>query len=518
MRALAKWCITSTLVIFLGPFPAIAYSVENLLDDDWIHATGNYFEIISNASPDTIRSIAADLERFHYFLPTIAPELKISSYAPPLLVYLFKNRQSYAQINQCEICTGFFFQTPGNNYIAANLENYEDNPGEINTARRYLFHEYVHYAVRNAEIIQHYPLWYEEGLAELLATFLYNDDMIRVGVMREDMWLINFDAPFPVKAVLKRRNAPKNNRAAARYYNHALILYRYFMNGWENHSRLENYVRLLNQGVSIDAAFKKAVARNYADFNQRLNTYLKLVKRAYNQPKFLYQHYKLTTPFTPSAIQVESLTPSRLAFRLGDLLAKRNGDHHQQAEYLFRTSLQSDPGYIPAYLGLSRYALSQNKPYHSLFYLNRALEIAQLNETAEMLTLQGNIFLYLAISAFNQADSAWSDWAKRAQNSYLDALKLSEHFVSAHLGLAYYFVLCDRAQSHYDIEQARHSLELIHKAIRSATVDFFMAKFLLLHGDKQHAQAILKNIIVWQPDSEISKEAGRILNNKQNSK
>ena len=504
-----KRTFAALLIPGLWLLPAQA-AIERLLKDNWIGVSGQHFKVFSNAEADTVRAVTEDLERFQFFLPVIAPELQINRYAPPLLVYLLKDRQSYYEINRCDICTGFFIQAPAGNYIAVSLEGYRSDPDHINNARRYLYHEYVHYAIRNATDRRHYPLWYEEGLAELFSTFLYSDKVIRVGLMREDMWLIDFDEPFPLESVLKRRDVPKNNREAARYYNYALILYRYFMSGPENRATLENYISLLNQGLSVDQAFQRTFATSYEQFALKLRTYLNLVRRAYNQPKFLYLYFKLTDRFQPPAVTSTPLTAAGRAFRLGDLLMKKYPDQLARSALLFTRALDLDRRYVPAYLGLSRYNLRQKRPYHALFYLNRAFEVVQIDETPEMLAIQGNIFLNLAVESFNQGENNWTSWAERARKSYRRALRQSPHFVPAGLGLAYYYILYDRAGRRYNRSEALKSLQRVHDTMDFATIDYYLARFLLRQGNKSRAQELLQNILIWNPDSPIAGDA-RIL-------
>jgi hypothetical protein len=516
MQTYSKWWMISALICYFWHSIASATAIETLLNENWFVTTSKHFTLVSNAEPNTVRAITIDLQRFQFYLPTIAPELKINFDAPPLVVYAFKDRKSYAQVENCDICTGFFIQSPSNNFIAINLDNYSNNPNILNTARRYLYHEYIHYAVRNAENRKHYPLWYEEGLAELFSTFLYDNTVIRIGVMRKDMWLIDFDKPFPIESVLKRRNVPKNNRDAAKYYNYALILYRYFMGSKENRAKLNQYINLLNQGKSVDRAFKQSVAPNYKTFRHKLNNYLKLVKRAYNQPRFLYLHFKLVKQFSPSKPALKPLEIAETANQLGNLLIRKNEIFQERAATLYKIALNSDPRSVPAFLGLSHYALLQKQPYHSLFYLNRALELVHTNETAQMVTMQGNIFLYLATYAFNQGNPEWTNWANRTQKSYLKALQLSADYIPAYLGLAYYYMLCDHTQHNFDRTQALSTLWRVHDVLNVATVDFLLAHLLVAQGQNDEAQELLQTITAWKKNSAIIKQAKALLKRVQN--
>lgn len=499
------------LFIVFCPQSTNASPIENLLAENWFEMDGINFKLISNADGKTIQSIAADLERFNFYLPVIEPELSINNHSPPLTIYLFRDRQSFSYINHCEICTGFFVQTPYQNYIAVNLEDYDNNPNLLNDARRYLYHEYVHYAIRNSINRRHYPLWYEEGLAELLSTFLYNSKVLRIGVMREDMWLIDFDQPFPVKTMFKSDSVPENSREAARYYNYALILYRYFMGSEDNRAQLQKFVNLRNQGYAVDRAFKQAFKSSHAEFGLALDKYLTLVQRSYDQPRFLYLHFKLTEHFTPTPVPAIPLDSATKALSLANLIFNTDADHQPVAAALFALAMAEDSSLVPAYLGMSRHALKRHQPYHALFYLNRALEIVQNAATAEILTLQGDIYLFLAIDKFNQGDEASKGWSVRAFNVYKAALSKTENYLPAHMGLAYYYLLCEHADYGCDISEALISLQHVRAQIEFPTLNFFLARVLMQENRTDEAQKILREIITWHYGDNIANESKTLL-------
>ena len=70
---------------------------------------------------------------------------------------------------------GFFSLGQRRNYAVINGKNRDLDAADV------LFHEYVHYVLRNENALA-YPAWYDEGLAEFLSTVRVREDRVEMGL------------------------------------------------------------------------------------------------------------------------------------------------------------------------------------------------------------------------------------------------------------------------------------------------------------------------------------------------
>lgn len=129
----------------------------------WIRVRTARFDVISSASDDRTRGIAADLESLASALTAASPRFQASP--TPTTVFVFSSRresQPYFELltaTERTAVTGLYVRHGGGGtmFIDASRRSFE----------RTATHELVHDLLRQGDVVP--PLWLEEGLAEYVA-------------------------------------------------------------------------------------------------------------------------------------------------------------------------------------------------------------------------------------------------------------------------------------------------------------------------------------------------------------
>lgn len=143
--------------------PAVALDGKQFpgLDDRWLEIATGEFRVLSNAPRKRVVGAIDNLQAFRAVLGSFLPALR---QAPrrQTIVYLFDgSREFRVYATDAKNVIGFFASRPEANYIAVD--------GNTQNPYATVFHEYVHYLLRNN--VPTLPLWLNEGLAEYFEGF-----------------------------------------------------------------------------------------------------------------------------------------------------------------------------------------------------------------------------------------------------------------------------------------------------------------------------------------------------------
>jgi hypothetical protein len=168
LGSLVRW--TLTLSGLAGSLLALGCATP-LEQRRWVAIETEHFQFITDDDEAKSVALARDFELFHAFMEDVTGGKKLTS-PIPTLVFLFSTQSTYRQFAP-SFTAGYFNSTGRANYVAVGKDlEFSDT--------RVAFHEYSHYMMRRQGLFG-YPMWYDEGHAELVGTARVRDGRFELG-------------------------------------------------------------------------------------------------------------------------------------------------------------------------------------------------------------------------------------------------------------------------------------------------------------------------------------------------
>lgn len=284
-------------------------------DEPWIKVTADHFTILTAAGEPVARKWAIELEQFRRGLqaifPTPAERLR------PVTVVLFKNDRAMEPFVPLENgrparIGGFFVRANDVNTIMVSLAR------NVGDTRHVILHEAVHWHLSAREGVL--PLWLDEGLAEVFATFEVPDARsyafgaaleAHVGLLRREKLL-----PLPSLMTIGRESLLYNEgERTGIFYAQAWAFAHFLFYGEKSPGRaaVQRYLELLTVVHSPDEAFLSAFGADYATLEQQLRRYV--AGGSYNK-----HVYTRATDDIARVLKVSAATTADLELARGSLL------------------------------------------------------------------------------------------------------------------------------------------------------------------------------------------------------
>ncbi|MEP3889086.1 MAG: hypothetical protein ABJN69_01390 [Hellea sp.] len=209
----------------------------------------------------------------------------------PVKVYIAKNEKNFKAITGVGGFGGMYTMTHNGPAFVLNGKNgFRRGKG----ARHVALHEYTHHIV-STYTDRDYPLWYNEGFANFLATFTYKNGTFRVGdpydayaySLKQKNWM-------PMTVVLASMEKYPFNlgdtskigmQTTGQFYAQTWLTTHYLRNEVKYKGTLTDYVRRLNKGERSIPAFKVAMGITPEAFEIELKAYFK--KNRYNVQQYM---------------------------------------------------------------------------------------------------------------------------------------------------------------------------------------------------------------------------------------
>lgn len=232
--------------------------------DRWIRMQGAGFELISTASEGRARETLREFERVASFFEQaldrpVRPDV-------PLRIVLLRGEKEFQQYNPGEVAAAYYAPGPDRDYIVMYPS------GEQN--RRTAIHEFVHLLVKHSGA-KDWPVWLNEGVAELYSTMRPIGNKIQVGGLIEGhMIAFRTEKPIPLRDMLAAgHNSPlyNNKRHAGMFYaqswalTHMLQLQPDYRGGFGK--MLQLITEKHDSATAIEAALGKPIARVQKDLD-----------------------------------------------------------------------------------------------------------------------------------------------------------------------------------------------------------------------------------------------------------
>ena len=344
-------------------FAVLGVSYGAVEDRKWFRYQSEHFTVFSDRNPKKAIEQLEKLEMFHNAVLTITGT-KDFQIKHPTKIFLLNRSKQVRTLFKVKKAIGFM--RPGvraNLIVAGNETNslYQDN--EI------VYHEYVHYVVRNASAFR-YPTWYDEGFADALSTIKEKDGKLVVGdipLVRGYSYQNETRQPLgDILLATSTWNLKSSKRAG--FYASSWLFVHYLMFSQDARelklvSKNNDYLSRINQGQDRERAFEAAFAMSIDEMDKRLKRYAKGGLPAYslNLENFAYNKEVKQTRMTRDEIAYE------LAYQIV-------GDNPKQAQRMMKKSVENNPDDMRALAALGVTYQMQGDFVTALDMLKKAVE------------------------------------------------------------------------------------------------------------------------------------------------
>jgi TPR repeat protein len=245
--------------------------------EHWMAAKTPHFELYSDASEDDSRSILVGLENFRANFLRVMP---IGNASEPLTKVVVFRRESefdaYRPLYQGKPrdVAGYFLSSPDEVMIAMTT----DINGPQADPREVIYHEYVHLLVDTRKA--RYPVWLNEGLAEVFSTFRVADGKVVFGEPKnQHVALLQQSRLWPLSRLFAvTLGSPDYNEDARAgiFYAESWALTHYLLFGADrtNSAKLSRFAQLLDAGNDVPASFHDAFGMDFGTLESALRKYL----------------------------------------------------------------------------------------------------------------------------------------------------------------------------------------------------------------------------------------------------
>lgn len=245
----------------------------------WHEATSNHFIVYSEGTQRDASDFAAKLERFNFVLRTMRPPPAGTTPGLRLRVFLLRNQNAVQEF--VGGAAGYYI-SDARGLMLVGTRVREGMSSDIRSGRNIvdidpesvLFHEYTHHYTFQY-FPAAYPVWYSEGFAEFWgSTRILDHDVVEVGLPANHRFSTFQDLGWlPLNRVLAAHNyseAPGEN--VYLLYAEGWLIVRYLFDHPERQQQINEYLRLVNQGVEFSEAARRAIP-DMGSFDSALNAY-----------------------------------------------------------------------------------------------------------------------------------------------------------------------------------------------------------------------------------------------------
>lgn len=348
----------SFVVIALASAPIAA-------KDKWVNLTTAHFNIISNADEGETRRVARKLEQFRLFVfSTLFNDQATASL--PVTVLVFKNDDSFKPYKPLyngkpANVAGYFQKGDDENLIALTVGVKDERP------LRTVFHEYMHFLASRTP--RPWPLWMQEGLAEVYSTFDVNKNQARLGIPIPSHVYLLREKFMPLKSLFAvDHDSVEYNEQDKQgvFYAQSWALTHYFMFG-NNRARQREFIDFVvkqQAGVAVEKAFAEAFKTDYAGMEKELRDYV------WNE-SYETRFFPLYSQEADKTVSSRLLSEAEVQFNLGNLLMRTQ--RLDEAEQHFKRALDLDSNLARTYEGLGFIAMRRDKYEEAVEHFKQAV-------------------------------------------------------------------------------------------------------------------------------------------------
>lgn len=465
----------------------LPFAVAEAKPSAWAEYRSAHFTLYSDRKRHEALSLLQQFERFRY-AALVVTGLDPAQADEPVNVFLLRRKQDYLAVQPDERVAGFYRDGWSGPEMVVGAE------ARLGDVSLILFHEYVHYLIRAHSQVR-YPLWYDEGFADLLAASRVADDHVLIGLAHP--WrkrVLDEQGTLPLESVLHAGIAGGDDGA---FYASAWLLMHYLqlghLVGEPNFGEaIAGYLHALQGGAQSMAAFDEHFGLSAKAVQEKLSSY---------SQRRQWRGYKLSVPDIGLSIKQRDLDANEVAYLLGGL-AYRAGQQSSALEFLKRIDA-SDSSVAPAFSLRAVIEGHMGRAELAQHILGFALQ--KNSKHSEVLTNAAHLHWDLA-KAPNSNKAKYEqhlrhahDYARkalRADSSNLEAVRVlaQVHRARGNIGAGIKLLQQQYAAKPNDV---RLNLEL--------------GSFYIHAGQLQRAAPHLENVIQWDHSSSRRKKAQAML-------
>lgn len=247
---------------------------------DWSEFKSENFTVYSNASPEYVEQQLTSFENYRQGALAFLG-LKNKPENKSARVFIFNSRKEFLKYHGNKISSGLYSYTddgpvmllykPGKNSKEAKRYSEEER-------NLVLFHEYVHYLLRERSSLR-YPKWYDEGLSDLLASARIGKAAVSIGVSNvarrsSDNVLQLLEVNDLVAGVRQDQKYVKNFYASSWMLTHFLLLGH--LEGGQDFSRkTAEYLAAYNDGQTDIKTFERILGVSSQELTEMVKRYIR---------------------------------------------------------------------------------------------------------------------------------------------------------------------------------------------------------------------------------------------------
>ena len=472
---------------------AMQRAAADPLAHQWFQYTNPHFLVLSDAPEAEVRQRINDLELFRAVVLTVT-NAKPGPTTVPTEVYLFSSHGDFASSTPYTNIAGYMRPGLRAQYIVSGPELFELSTQQV------LFHEYVHYLVRNGGGAGVQPPWYDEGLADMLASTQLRPDRVVLGgdfPMRTQSVDIQFH--LSLRALIESSAVPHGNAyTSANFYGWAFALVNYLHlaqlgGGPDRLSQLQTYLQLISKSRPSEKLFVQAFDTDYGGMEHELYRFFRRQARPVLQLPL--------NVFTYDAVyQRRAIDKKALAYRLGYLVVNEVPKYAMQ---LFSSDgLQQTDARFRAGVGV---AWQMQGNYEAA---DRDLRAALAMAPEDPIVLQEVADLQSAWCAQDKKPSDCPARLDEALDDYVHILKLKPGLLEAEFALGKLLVANDL--------EAKNAIALLNHVVLEAPwhvdANGYLGIALQRAGDNQRAVPFLRRAQSWtESTSPLNAEVSKAL-------
>lgn len=463
---------SSRALLLLVPFTAACATPAYLTP--WMEVRTEHFEIASSMQREETLALADDLETFRSVVQTLTNAKRFDPVVSTR-IYAFRDEASYRRYSPKD-SVGFLRSSMRGFTVALY-------PAPRIGTRAVVQHEYAHFLLRNQTALN-YPLWYNEGFAELFGATTIVGDQVRVGLapayridtLRYGDWI-------SIEKVVEARSLAEFPGPAATFYAESWALVHYLHYGREDRestaAQMTRYLSIIDAGFEPDEAWRGAFDGDLDEVDDELKAYL-----AEGPPAFGLDARK----FRPSsAHRTRSLPRDEIAAELGwlSVVAGARG----RAERSFEAAIANNPRNGRAHAGLGETRRGQNRWQEAERHYARALEVAPqdpYNHLDYAKYLHGRALL-------SEDETSRTRLIRRARRHYVRSQKLDGNIPETYAMYGSTFLT-----EGDDPSRGLETLEHAHALLRSnLDIQILLAELYIATGRGDEARGLLERVMAW---------------------
>ena len=330
-------------------------------EDEWIKITSANFELYTAANEKRGRKVVEHFEAIRQFFLDVTKSNQTSTL--PVRIIGFRSQKQFEPYRFNEFATAFYTHSRNRDYIVMSSISSEHYPTAV--------HEYMHLIQRNSG--RKYPIWMNEGLAQLYETLTPVGKKVRVGdvqtgkyqLLQTKNWL-DLETLFNVGYESPHYN---EKRRAGIFYAQSWAL-THMLNLSPDYTEISGYSELIAAVVSgepTSAALQRLYGKGVGDVYRDLRNYIR-------EGRLFAALYDIRLEKTAQEFEVQPAGELESDLVLADLLSVMK-DKDKEAEARYLELSEKYPRSAEVYEGLGYLAVRQVDDAKARKYLGRAVEL-----------------------------------------------------------------------------------------------------------------------------------------------